>query len=536
MQLIAAFISAVLLAAILYLFTPTVAWGFTSILVATAAALLPFFITYDLTRPGRGKSRSLPVSALYAGAALAFILIVPWSLSTPLLRSDAYYRLLGPVPTPEGNFSADLPPIDVHNAPLVSEPMAEQVAQKKLSVIPGMGSTFELGPFAKQKIGEKLYWVTFLQYRGFFQWVGSAGTPGYIRVSATNPEEVALVTEYQGRPLRMRYVDSAYFNESAYRHIYLSGLMNRGITDLTPEVDDSGRPYITATLYDKTIGFSGANATGVALLDVQTGDVKTYDIAHVPAWVDRVQPADFVEEQISDRGRFVHGYWNLNNKDKLKPSGELDIVYGSDGRCYYYSGLTSIGNDNGITGFMLVDSRTKAVKSYRLPGANEEIAQKAAEGAIHEKNYRATDPLPFVINGQPTYLMTLTDSTGIPRDYGMVLIRDGQTVAVDTTLESTLRQYTSKLPGASGFDVNTAVKQVPLTGTVDRISSEVRQGKTIYYITLTEARRHIFTASSDLSEKLVLTKPGDKVKLNYAEGPAVDASMTAFDNLSIPLR
>jgi hypothetical protein len=56
------------------------------------------------------------------------------------------------------------------------------------------------------------------------------------------------------------------------------------------------------TKYEKKIGFSGNDAVGIILVNAQTGEIKEHSIVTTPSWVDRIQPIDFIEEQLNDWG------------------------------------------------------------------------------------------------------------------------------------------------------------------------------------------------------------------------------------------
>jgi hypothetical protein len=53
------------------------------------------------------------------------------------------------------------------------------------------------------------------------------------------------------------------------------------------------------TKYEKKIGFSGNDAVGIILVNAQTGEIK---FINTLSWVDRIQPIDFIEEQLNDWG------------------------------------------------------------------------------------------------------------------------------------------------------------------------------------------------------------------------------------------
>jgi len=117
-------------------------------------------------------------------------------------------------------------------------------------------------------------------------------------------------------------------------------------------------------------------------------------------------------------------------------------------------------------------------------------------------------------------------------------MRNNQIIGVADTLSATLRSYQSKRStNREAADIGAEARDVELSGTVVRISSEFRNNQTMYYITLATAEKTlgtIFTGSSDLSEELVLTKPGDKVELSYSDSSTRVVGMSRFHNVDIP--
>ncbi|MEG1050155.1 MAG: hypothetical protein RSE24_06400, partial [Oscillospiraceae bacterium] len=75
--------------------------------------------------------------------------------------------------------------------------LAAKIAEKKLGEKPSLGSQVVLGTPTVQTVDGKLVWVVPLQHSGFFKWITNLqGTPGYIVVSATNPQDVDYVDTY----------------------------------------------------------------------------------------------------------------------------------------------------------------------------------------------------------------------------------------------------------------------------------------------------------------------------------------------------
>lgn len=520
-------ISAVLLFVMMYYFMPTLALDFTGIYLIALLAAIPVTLLC-----GR------PKAIIGWVVALVLLIVVAFLTSSPMLHATAYRDLLGKETI--SDFNSALPPIDITQAPLVSEDMALQAMQKRLSELGAQGSQLAVRHPVKQLVKGKLVWVAFLDHSGFFKWWKDEVTPGYLIVSAHDPANVQLVMDLGGKPLRMRYLQSAYFGDQIERHAYRSSfaMMATGLTDFEPEIDDDGVPFYVGTTYKHKVGFSGSDTTGIVTVNAITGEVAQYAMGKEPAWVDRIQPEEFVLEQMEDRGEYINGYINLNKEGVMRVDGHLDLVYGSDERPYWVGGMTSTGRNNGLSGFYFVDSRTKAVRWFKVPSVSQETAAHAVENVNPEKKYTATNALPFLVAGAPTYVMALRDTQGVSRAFGMVDMRNNQVIAVADTLGATLRSYQAKRStNRVAGEIGTASKMVELQGNVARISSEFRNNQTMYYITLEPSEKFlgtIFTGSSDLSEELVLTKPGDKVQLTFSDSGTRVVGMNKFHNTDIP--
>jgi hypothetical protein len=517
--------SAALFGLLVYAWMPTVAADFTDLYIILLISAIPAVITMFSPR----------VVGAWVIALLALLLV--WMLTTSaIIRADSYRDLLGNAAATD--LGRALPPINIDQAPLVSKDMALHAMQKRLSELGPRGSQLSVAPPVKQLVAGKLVWVSFLDHSGFFKWYKDSATPGYLVVSAHDASDVRLVMEVGGKPLRMQYLQSAYGGDNVERHTYASGLFAVGLGAFEPEIDDDGTPFYVSTTYAHRVGFSGSDATGVVTVNTITGDVRRYSLGKEPAWIDRVQPEDFVREQMESHGRYVHGFINLNEEDVLRVEGDLDLVYGADGRAYWVSGMASTGKNSGLAGFYFVDSRSKAVRWFTAPSITQESAAHAVEGVMREKNYSATNALPFLVSGAPTYVMALRDDKGILRAFGMVDMRNINVMAVADTLAATLRSYqTKRSVNRVDADIGGAAQTVDLAGKVVRIASEFRNNQTMYYITLEPGdkfRGAIFTGSSDLSEELVLTKPGDQVKLSFSASDTRVVAVSKFHNLDIP--
>ncbi len=474
---------------------------------------------------------TIKYSAPKKGRVYLIIAAAPWAV---LILLGIYSSVLFHVNTyknqmPESEvreFSSDVQPIDVSQLPVVDTELAALLADKKLGEEPALGSQVTLGDPTIQKINGKLVWAVPLEHSGFFKWISrTEGTPGYILVSATDPRDVTYVREFL-----IKYQPNAYFFDKLERHVRLSGGFFKGITDYSFEINDDGIPFWVITTYKNLTGIALPEADGVIIINATTGEATRYGMNNVPEWVDRVQPIDFVMTQIDNRGKYIHGLFNFSNRDKYQTSKGSAIVYNND-RCYLYTGLTSVGADESTIGFMLVDMVTKAPYLYQISGATEYAAQQSAEGKVQHLNYEASFPLITNVDGKAAYFMTLKDYGGLIKQYAFVSVTDYTSVGTGENITDAISNFRSVISYTGGSSsINTSGEQETLRGEIERISSEISGGNTVYYIILAEKPDKIFTAVADLSPELSLSREGDSVKVTYTNIDSAVIDIATFDN------
>ena len=511
-----------------YLFMPV--WSF-------SFAGLPFEIFIFSLLFAVLETNSKGISKLGAAAVvtalLSFVyLLFMWLGSWGMFRWQSYRDLIGEVKQGE-SLSADLSPVSLDQIRIVDKDMAERLGDKVLGERPAMGSQVYLGEFTIQQVRGKLYWVAPLLHSGFFKWSSNShGTPGYVMVSATDERDVQLITQIKGRNLQIKYQAEAYFGSYLPRHVYFNGYYTMGTTDFNFEIDDEGEPHWVITLYKHTIGFSGNEAYGVIVVHAETGAIQEYDLNNAPAWVDRIQPLDFIQNQLDDWGQYVQGYWNFSGEGKLTTTSELSLIYSNDGQSYWYTGLTSIGRDQGTVGFALVNTRNKQAVWYAQAGATEGAAQLSAAGKVQEKGYKPSKPIMYNVNGVATYVMSLKDRAGLVKMVAMVSVEDFSIVGVGDNLNEALRSYKQAYnsAGRGGNVLRDNKKAEVIEGRVARINADITGGNSYYFLNLEQVPNKIFIGSSTLSPELVLTKVGDMVRLRYEDARLGYIDLVGFEN------
>lgn len=516
---------------------PTLAFGFWGIIfailmVGVICVVIEVIVAMATNKPD--TSRAVGGLVVVAISLIIYLVIAPIT-SWAFFHDTKYRDLIGEVK--ESTFSTDTSPIDPTQVRVVDQALARRLAEKKIGEDPGLGSQVQLGIMNIQDVKGRLYWVGALNHAGFFRWwANRRGTTGYIKVSATDTRDVELVRSIGGQDLAIRYNAGSYFGDYPPRYLYENGYATVGYDDWTFEIDDEGNPYYVVTKYEKKIGFFGEDATGVIVLDVQTGEIHPYGINDAPTWIDRIQPASFIVSQLDGWGYYVHGWWwrNWSNKDKLKSTEGISLVYGNSGQSCWYTGMSSIGEDDSTVGFILVDTRTKEARFYKQAGATETSAMASAQGIVQEKGYNATFPIMYNVSGLPTYFTTLKDAAGLVKKVAFVSVENYQLVGIGDTVQSALNSYRRIISGKGGaISPDTAVVQQQAIGTVLRIGTEVSSGNTYYYLIIEGFENKQFICSSDISTEVVNTLAGDEVEVIFDDGGNMTVYAQSFNNLGL---
>ena len=518
----------------LYFVLPVLSFRFLSWIVPLMFCIAPLWFVPRIRKI---------ITIILAGLAL-WLILVPIA-SSEIFHAKAYRGVIGDVKST--NFTDLVSPVNLEQVPIIDQAFATALAEKKLGEDFALGSRVKLGIPTIQLVQSKLYWVIPLLHSGFYKWLANQkdGTPGYIKVSATNPQDIIFVRELNGKPIKIRYQSDAYFGQDLKRHLYLHGYMNIGLAGDTFELDDEGEPWWTITTYTHKIGTQAPEATELLTVHASTGEIKSYPLiktangfsdAKIPAWVDRVQPSYFVMPQLSWWGKYVRGFWNtvFGKRDMLRVTEGWTVIYGRDNRSYFYTGMSSVGADEGTVGFALIDTRDKSTHLYKVSGATEYAAISSAEGKVQNFKYRATFPILVNMNGSATYFMTLKDGAGLVKMFCFVSVKDFSLVGVGETVKGARDSYQMAMAGSRiGTLAEGSIDRITHVGTIARFGSDIKDGRTFYYFSLTEDPGMIYVATSNLSSYLPLTSVGDRIRLAYLQSEDKEISLTEIKNLSL---
>lgn len=499
------------LASITYFFTPTFAVDNPSLWLLIGIAGIPTIGVSLMIIDSHGTGRKHPAYlwAKIGIGMLASAFMVIFGSST-LFNAPAYNALLsnGSVATAD---TIELPALDFENPGLVSSQMAIAAAAKVLAEYSdqALGSRVEIGTPVRQIVNGKLVYVMLLEHKSFIKSLFNSDSPGYVVVSASDSNDVSLITQVDGKPLVLKYLESAAWGHNVARHVYLNGYATKFVDDFTVELDDNHRPFIVASLLTKEVGVFGDKAYGVVVVDVQTGNITEYSIDKAPKWVDRIQPADVVSAQVTSWAALKKGFFNrMFTGDGVLQSSSLDLVY-KDGAAFWYFGLTSAGADDSLAGYVLVNSRTGLASYTRMPGVVESSAAAIMAKVNPEKGYLAAHVLPFNLDGKPVYVSVMTDTSGVSRGYGAVSVENFQYVAVAETLQQALAGVAAKSVRAP--TMQELQKVASKSFVIERIGSLVISSDSIFYLKFV-GEEGLFSAPARLTPILAILQKGDTVK------------------------
>lgn len=506
-------------------------WNFPGIYMFLIVIAVCVMVMNGISDFGKWKIKKVSVLSISAAViVLSFLIpVVLGFYGNRVFHSQRYRNMIGTIK--EEKFSDKIAEVDMSQLPTIDMQLARNLADKKLGSEVALGSVATIGEGTLQSVNGKLMYVFPLEHNGFFKYITKTeGTNGYITVSATDAGDVSLVKTNQGKQVMIQYQNNAYFSRNLKRHVYMHANKSYGYTDYTFELDDQGNPYWTVTIYKNSCGFDAPKVVGLLTVEANSGKIKKYDINHIPEWVDRVYPKNFIETQLSDWGEYVHGIFNFSNKGKLETTAGEAYLY-NKGNCYLYTGITSVGADESTVGFVLTDLKTHKAVLYKVAGATELAGKSSMEGKVQEKGYTADFPYLINVEGSPTYFSPLKDKKGLVKMYAFCSVEDYSIVGVGETLSQAKSSYIKALQEqGEALNVDSDKDLIQLTGTIDRIGNSTSDGYTSFYIVLKEKPDIIFIGNDSISKEIPVSQPGDIVTVEYNKTTHSYADIRSFNN------
>lgn len=469
--------------------------------------------------------------------ALAALFVIGQIISAPVFRAGSYHSLLD---VNTGDFKTDIQQLSFNEIPMLDESSARRLGDRKLGELSDMVSQFEVAyDYTQINYQGRPVRVASLEYGDFFKWVinKKEGLPAYITVDmVTQDVEVTRLSSLNAGG--MRYSPSEFFNRDLNRTLrfrYPTFMFSSAHL----EIDEDGQPWWVCPRETRTVGlFGGADIVGAVLLNACTGESAYYDTSDIPTWVDRVYSANLITQQYNFYGTYIKGFINslIGQKDVTVTTSDYNYLALNDD-VYMYTGITSVSSDQSNIGFLLSNQRTKETTFYPAPGAIEASAQDSARGVVQDLGYTATFPLLLNIGGQPTYFMSLKDSSDLVKMYAMVNVSQYQIVATGTSVAACETDYITKLKLSNipveGKGTEIVIDQLNISGTIAEIRTAVLSGDSWYYIRL-DGSDTFYAIAASANQNVVILNPGDNVSMQTSqddiEAPIRNASLKLPDD------
>lgn len=406
-----------------------------------------------------------------------------------------------PVRVSNNTARAPLPVVDANSkqVPVMNAP-ATVLTQinNSLSNIPN-ANVYSVDHVRAQVVKHKMVYVAPLDFDGsFLRYMRYRKVDGYFITDATSK---TAQPRFVKRALR--YTPQAYFGKDArrimYAHTAQSGYV---LMSNAPqlEVDDKGTPYYVSTLV-KRYGLTTRQDfrdKAVVTLNAETGAVRFYKrLAAKPEWLDVAVDPQTASAQVLAWGTERNGWWNANGIGGGR-QGVMVAVQGAGtegedneltpvlykGQIYYQQSLTSAkSRQTSVMGFIFTDAASGKSYYYReeTDAMTPDRAQKLAKDMMKQTGWKPKMPLLYRIDGRPTWVVSMLDSSDAFRNYVYMLASGNgtsSTVATGGDAQSALSKYRTLFSGGVNASA-TAGKKKQVKGTVLRVS---RSGDTVAFI------------------------------------------------------
>lgn len=446
---------------------------------------------------------------------VAMVLFISFGIfSSKIFNSKQYANLIS---MSDGEFNKDIKEISFEQIPKVDRDTAVRLGDRQMGGMLDLVSQFNVSDeYTQINQGKKPVRVTPLIYNGFLKWINNKneGIPGYIVVDMVNGD-----ARLQKLDEGIKYSKSDRFSRDIVRHLryrYPTAIFR----EINFEINDEGIPFWIAPIYESKVGlFGGKDVDNVVLVNAINGEHSLYPISDVPEWVDKVFDADNIINQLNWNGTLHSGFLNsiFSQRGVLKTTeGYNYLAVNND--VHLYTGITSIGKDESNVGFVLVNLRTKETKFYKVSSAEEYSAMESSEGAVQEKEYKATFPILLNIEGKATYFMSLKDGAGLIKMYAFVDAENYQKVSIGETVEKALEVHLGKeIKGSKDANLVEKDEVYDIVNIKDRITDikEVTiDGNSHYYILL-DSLDIVMVANINAYNRLPFLREGDNVVVEY---------------------
>ncbi|WP_413627458.1 hypothetical protein R4B61_06525 [Fructilactobacillus vespulae] len=415
---------------------------------------------------------------------------------------------------------ASAPKLSKTESPIAIAPKTVRNRMNKAMSTVGNASFYELGDLQTQFYQGKPVYIAPVEYSGLFQAIGAKTLPGYFIISATD-----INAEPKFINKSMNYSDSSILNHDAARRMYNAFPTWIHTGDPQFEVDDNGTPYYVQTVYHTRNISSRINydSLHVVLMNAQNGDCQLYKTNEAPKFLDETIDSATARDMIDVYAKDRYGLFNFSNRGKMEVPGTgtedgLTPVFSKDGHIYYFTDYTSPNSKADSTmGYSMLNARNGKITFYT--GKNVGVMDSEGAKELADKEYLAQKwtssmPIMYNIDGTPTWVISLLDSTGSFRSYAYINAEDQSIKSYAQTANEALDGYRQQLSNRGTNPESTNKDQAKeYSGTIDRLVIFPHDKYNTVNFTLSGSNI-MYTITSDTYNKATVMKSGDQIKFS----------------------
>lgn len=388
---------------------------------------------------------------------------------------------------------------DANQVQLIDKDSAEKLGDRIFGTIgQEKVSQFKVGEYTQSVYNGKLVRIAPIEFGGMFSYFNNKATPGYIIVDVKIGESQVVEAE-------MKILESSMFGDDLYRRLFFYNMTYK-YGKVSFELDEEGNPYYIVPVIKDHFG-KLKDVKSVLTVNVKNGEITEYGVDEAPEWIDNVYPVSISYSKYNRNMKYVNGLFNFAKKGVVQLTEDYSYLQ-VDGTLYFYSGVTSVSNDESNIGYVYVNCHTGEFHYTESFGAEEFSARASAEGVLQEKGYTSVFPTLVTLNGEEVYFMALKDNAGLIKAYALVSYKDYQKAVVGSTVEEAARNYVGN---SFSVEKDTGEKETRNL-IISKISHVVINGNTIVVIEDSEGRIHSYDMSKgDL--RVALLQEGEEIEV-----------------------
>ena len=184
-------------------------------------------------------------------------------------------------------------------------------------------------------------------------------------------------------------------------------------------------------------------------------------------------------------------------------------------------------------GYSMINARTGKLTYYSANGIMDSTgAKENADQNYKAQQWKAKMPVLYNINGRPTWVMTILDTSNAIRGYYYLDGQDQSIYGSGSNPTSALDDFRQALVNNGGTTKNTpGSKSKVVKGTVDRMVVVSSKNKVMFTL---QGSNTVYTVNTNDYDKANLVRPGDNLsfKASIVKGQSI-GNISEFKNNSL---